>query len=152
VLKGIVKSRLNVIISGGTGSGKTTLLNVLSRFIPEEERIVPSRMPPSFSSSRSTWCGWKPGRQYRGKGEVVQRDLVKNSLRMRPDRIIVGEVRAKRPSTCFRHEHRPRRVVTTIHANSARDSLMRLETMVAMANLEIPSEFLRRYMRRPSTW
>ena len=148
VLKGIVKARLNVIISGGTGSGKTTLLNVLSRFIPEEERIVTIEDAAELQLKQDhlVRLETRPP-NIEGKGEVIQRDLVKNSLRMRPDRIIVGEVRGKEAFDMLQamntgHDGS----LTTIHANSARDSLMRLETMVAMANLEIPSEFLRKYI------
>ncbi len=148
LLKGIVKARLNVIISGGTGSGKTTLLNVLSRFIPEEERIVTVEDAAELQLKQDhlVRLETRPP-NIEGKGEVVQRDLVRNSLRMRPDRIIVGEVRGKEAFDMLQamntgHDGS----LTTIHANSARDSLMRLETMVAMANLEIPSEFLRRYI------
>ncbi len=148
ILKGIVRARLNVIISGGTGSGKTTLLNVLSRFIPEEERIVTieDAAELQLKQEHRVRLETRPP-NIEGKGEVVQRDLVRNSLRMRPDRIIVGEVRGKETFDMLQamntgHDGS----LTTIHANSARDALMRLETMVAMANLEIPSEFLRRYI------
>ncbi len=148
ILKGIVRARLNVIISGGTGSGKTTLLNVLSRFIPEEERIVTIEDAAELQLKQEhlVRLETRPP-NIEGKGEVVQRDLVRNSLRMRPDRIIVGEVRGKEAFDMLQamntgHDGS----LTTIHANSARDALMRLETMVAMANLEIPSEFLRRYI------
>jgi len=148
VLKGIVKARLNVIISGGTGSGKTTLLNVLSRFIPEEERIITIEDAAELQLKQEhvVRLETRPP-NIEGRGEVVQRDLVRNSLRMRPDRIIVGEVRGKEAFDMLQamntgHDGS----LTTIHANSPRDALMRLETMVAMANLEIPSEFLRRYI------
>ena len=148
VLKGIVKARLNVIISGGTGSGKTTLLNVLSRFIPADERIVTIEDAAELQLKQEhvVRLETRPP-NIEGKGEVVQRDLVRNSLRMRPDRIIVGEVRGKEAFDMLQamntgHDGS----LTTIHANTARDALMRLETMVAMANLEIPSEFLRRYI------
>jgi pilus assembly protein CpaF len=148
ILKGIVRARLNVIISGGTGSGKTTLLNVLSRFIPEEERIVTIEDAAELQLKQTHLVRMETRPpNIEGRGEVVQRDLVRNSLRMRPDRIIVGEVRGKEAFDMLQamntgHDGS----LTTIHANSARDSLMRLETMVAMANLEIPSEFLRRYI------
>ena len=142
------KARLNVIISGGTGSGKTTLLNVLSRFIPEEERIVTIEDAAELQLKQDhvVRLETRPP-NIEGKGEVIQRDLVKNSLRMRPDRIIVGEVRGKEAFDMLQamntgHDGS----LTTIHANTARDSLMRLETMVAMANLEIPSEFFRKYI------
>jgi pilus assembly protein CpaF len=148
ILKGIVKSKLNVLISGGTGSGKTTLLNVLSRFIPEDERIVTIEDAAELQLKQEhvVRLETRPP-NIEGEGEVKQRDLVKNSLRMRPDRIIVGEVRGQEAFDMLQamntgHEGS----LTTIHANSPRDALMRLETMVAMANFDIPSEFLRRYI------
>jgi len=148
LLKGIVKAKLNVVISGGTGSGKTTLLNVLSRFIPEEERIVTIEDAAELQLKQEHVVSLETRPpNIEGKGEVVQRDLVRNSLRMRPDRIIVGEVRGQEAFDMLQamntgHDGS----LTTIHSNSPRDSLMRLETMVAMANMEIPSEFLRRYI------
>jgi pilus assembly protein CpaF len=148
LLKGIVKARLNVLISGGTGSGKTTLLNVLSRFIPADERIVTIEDSAELQLKQDhiVRLETRPP-NIEGKGEVTQRELVINSLRMRPDRIIVGEVRGKESFDMLQamntgHDGS----LTTIHANSPRDALMRLETMVAMANFEIPSEFLRRYI------
>jgi pilus assembly protein CpaF len=148
LLKGIVRSRLNVIISGGTGSGKTTLLNVLSRFIPEEERIVTIEDSAELQLKQEhlVRLETRPP-NIEGKGEITQRDLVRNSLRMRPDRIIVGEVRGKESFDMLQamntgHDGS----LTTIHSNSPRDSLMRLETMVAMAHMDIPSEFLRKYI------
>lgn len=148
VLKGIVKTRLNVLISGGTGTGKTTLLNVLSRFIPEDERIVTIEDSAELQLKQKhvVRMETRPP-NIEGKGEVTQRDLLKNSLRMRPDRIIIGEVRGQEAFDMLQamntgHDGS----ITTIHANSPRDALMRLETMVAMANLDIPTEFLRRYV------
>ena len=148
ILKGIVRSRLNVLISGGTGSGKTTFLNVLSRFIPGEERVVTIEDSAELQLKQRhvVRLETRPP-NIEGKGEVTQRELVINSLRMRPDRIIVGEVRGKEAFDMLQamntgHDGS----LTTIHANSPRDALMRLETMVAMANFEIPSEFLRRYI------
>ena len=148
ILKGVVKAKLNVLISGGTGSGKTTLLNVLSRFIPEGERIViiEDAAELQVKQEHLVRLESRPP-NIEGKGEITQRELVKNSLRMRPDRIIVGEVRGKEAFDMLQamntgHEGS----LTTVHANSPRDALMRLETMVAMANLDIPSEFLRRYV------
>ena len=148
LLKGIVRSKLNVIISGGTGSGKTTLLNVLSRFIPEEERIVTIEDAAELQLKQEhlVRLETRPP-NIEGKGEIIQRDLVRNSLRMRPDRIIVGEVRGQESFDMLQamntgHEGS----LTTIHANTPRDALIRLETMVAMANLEIPSEFTRKYI------
>jgi pilus assembly protein CpaF len=148
ILKGIVQARLNVLISGGTGSGKTTLLNVLSRFIPEKERIVTIEDAAELQLKQEhlVRLETRPP-NIEGKGEVIQRDLVRNSLRMRPDRIIVGEVRGMEAFDMLQamntgHEGS----LTTIHANSTRDALIRLETMVAMANFDIPSEFLRRFI------
>ena len=148
LLQGIVKSKLNVLISGGTGSGKTTLLNVLSRFIPEDERIITieDSAELQIKQEHTVRLETRPP-NIEGKGEIVQRDLIINSLRMRPDRIIVGEVRGKEAFDMLQamntgHEGS----LTTIHANSPRDALIRLETLVAMANLDIPSVFLRRYI------
>ncbi len=148
ILKGIVKAKLNVLISGGTGSGKTTLLNVLSRFIPENERIIiiEDAAELQVKQEHLVRLETRPP-NIEGKGEITQRDLVKNSLRMRPDRIIVGEVRGKEAFDMLQamntgHEGS----LTTVHANSPRDALMRLETMVAMANFDIPSEFLKKYV------
>jgi pilus assembly protein CpaF len=148
ILKGIIKARLNVIISGGTGSGKTTLLNILSRFIPDDERIVTIEDAAELQMKQDhvVRLETRPA-NIEGRGEVVQRDLVRNSLRMRPDRIIVGEVRGKEAFDMLQamntgHDGS----LTTIHANTPRDALMRLETMVAMANMDIPSEFLRKYV------
>ena len=148
LLKGIIKARLNTVISGGTGSGKTALLNILSRFIPGDERIITIEDAAELQLKQDhvVTLETRPP-NIEGKGEVVQRDLLRNSLRMRPDRIIVGEVRGREAFDMLQamntgHDGS----LTTIHANSPRDSLMRLETMVAMANMEIPSEFLRRYI------
>jgi pilus assembly protein CpaF len=148
ILKGIVKARLNVLISGGTGSGKTTLLNVLSRSIPEEERIVTIEDAAELQLKQQhvVRLETRPP-NIENEGEITQRDLVRNSLRMRPDRIIVGEVRGQEAFDMLQamntgHDGS----LTTIHANSPRDALMRLETMVAMANFDIPVDFLRRYI------
>ena len=148
ILKGIIKAKLNVLISGGTGSGKTTLLNVLSQYIPEAERIVTIEDAAELQLKQEHLVRMetRPS-NIEGKGEVTSRDLVRNSLRMRPDRIIVGEVRGMEAFDMLQamntgHEGS----LTTIHANTARDALMRLESMVAMANLEISSEFLRRFI------
>jgi pilus assembly protein CpaF len=148
IVKGIVKARLNIIISGGTGSGKTTLLNVISRFIPEEERIVTIEDAAELQLKQEhvVRLETRPP-NLEGKGEITQRDLVRNSLRMRPDRIIVGEVRAGESFDMLQamntgHDGS----ITTIHANSARDALMRLETQVAMANLDIPTVFIRKFI------
>jgi pilus assembly protein CpaF len=148
LLKGIVKGRLNIIISGGTGSGKTTMLNVLSRFIPEDERIVTIEDAGELQLKQEhvVRLETRPP-NIEGKGEITQRDLLKNSLRMRPDRIIVGEVRGQEAFDMLQamntgHDGS----LTTIHANSPRDALMRVGTMVAMASLDIPTEFVKRYV------
>ena len=145
ILKGIIKARLNVIISGGTGSGKTTLLNVLSRFIPGDERIVTieDAAEVQLKQDHVVSLETRPP-NIEGKGEVVQRDLLRNSLRMRPDRIIVGEVRGEEALDMLQamntgHDGS----LTTIHANSPRDSLMRLETMVLMAGMDLPIRAIR---------
>jgi pilus assembly protein CpaF len=148
LLKGIVQARLNVLISGGTGSGKTTFLNVLSRFIPEEERIVviEDATELQLKQEHNIRLETRPA-NIEGQGEISQRELVKNSLRMRPDRIIVGEVRGGEAFDMLQamntgHEGS----LTTIHANSTRDAIMRLETMVAMTQMDIPLEFMRKFI------
>ena len=148
LLMGLVKAKLNILISGGTGSGKTTFLNVLSRFIPEDERIITIEDAAELQLKQEhiVRMETRPA-NIEGKGEILQRDLVVNSLRMRPSRIILGEVRGAESFDMLQamntgHDGS----LTTIHANTPRDALMRLETMVAMANFDIPSEFLRRFI------
>ncbi|MBI5606324.1 MAG: CpaF family protein [Deltaproteobacteria bacterium] len=148
LIKGIVRARLNVLISGGTGTGKTTLLNVLSRFIPAEERIVTIEDSAELQLKQEhvVRLETRPP-NIEGKGEITQRDLVINSLRMRPDRIIVGEVRGREALDMLQamntgHDGS----LTTVHANSPRDALIRLETIVSMAGLRISVESLRRYI------
>jgi pilus assembly protein CpaF len=148
LLKGIVKARLNVLISGGTGTGKTTLLNVLSRFIPESERIITIEDSAELQLKQEhvVRLETRPP-NIEGKGEISQRDLVKNSLRMRPDRIIVGEVRGPEVLDMLQamntgHDGS----LTTIHANSPRDALMRLETLVSLSGFTIAPGFIRRYI------
>lgn len=145
VIKGIVKSRLNVLISGGTGSGKTTLLNVLSGFIPADERIVTIEDSAELQLQQPhvVRLETRPP-NIEGKGEVTQRDLVRNSLRMRPDRIIVGEVRSAEALDMLQamntgHDGS----LTTVHANTPRDALSRLETMIMMAGLKMPIKAMR---------
>jgi len=145
VLQGIVKAELNVLISGGTGSGKTTLLNVLSGFIPAEERVVTIEDSAELQLQQPhvVRLETRPP-NIEGKGEVTQRDLVRNSLRMRPDRIIVGEVRASEALDMLQamntgHDGS----LTTVHANTARDALTRLENMVSMAGLNLPAKSMR---------
>jgi pilus assembly protein CpaF len=148
LIKGIVRAKLNVLISGGTGSGKTTMLNVLSRFIPANERIVTIEDSAELQLKQDHVgrLETRPA-NIEGKGEVTQRDLVRNSLRMRPDRIIVGEVRGGEVLDMLQamntgHDGS----LSTIHANSPRDALMRLETLVAMAGLNIPALSVKRYI------
>lgn len=145
VLRGIVRAKLNVLISGGTGSGKTTLLNVISGFIPATERIVTIEDSAELQLQQPhvVRLETRPP-NIENKGEVTQRDLVRNSLRMRPDRIIVGEVRAAEALDMLQamntgHEGS----LTTIHANNARDALIRLENMVLMAGLPLPAKAMR---------
>ena len=147
-----MKARLNVLISGGTGTGKTTLLNVLSRFIPADERIVTIEDSAELQLKQEhvVRLETRPP-NIEGKGEITQRDLVRNSLRMRPDRIIVGEVRGEEVLDMLQamntgHDGS----LTTIHANSPRDALMRLETLVAMAGFEYPERVSEKiYQLRP---
>jgi pilus assembly protein CpaF len=140
-----VKGRLNVLIAGGTGSGKTTTLNVLSSFVPEDERIVTIENVAELQLQQEHVVTLESrDRNIEGKGEVGIRDLVVNALRMRPDRIIVGEVRAGEALDMLQamntgHEGS----MTTLHANSVRDALSRLETMVLMAGMELPLRAIR---------
>jgi pilus assembly protein CpaF len=148
VLNGIVHGRLNVVISGGTGTGKTTLLNILSAFVPHAERIVTIEDSAELQLQQPhvVRLETRPP-NIEGKGAVTQRDLVRNSLRMRPDRIIVGEVRGAEALDMLQamntgHDGS----LTTVHANSPRDSLSRIETMVTMTGVSIPMRALRAQM------
>jgi pilus assembly protein CpaF len=145
VLQAVVKARLNVLISGGTGAGKTTLLNVLSSHIPGDERIVTVEDSAELQLRQPhvVRLETRPP-NIEGKGEVTARSLVVNCLRMRPDRIIVGEVRGPEAVDMLQamntgHDGS----LTTLHANSPRDALSRLSTMVAMANLNLPESAVR---------
>ncbi|WP_442866751.1 CpaF family protein [Aurantiacibacter sp. MUD61] len=142
VLSAVVRSKRNVLISGGTGSGKTTMLNAMSAFIDTRERIVTIEDSAELQLQQEH-VGRLETRppNIEGRGEVTQRDLVKNALRMRPDRIIVGEVRAGEAFDMLQamntgHDGS----MTTIHANSARDSLSRLEQMIGMSGIDITSK------------
>jgi pilus assembly protein CpaF len=144
-LSACVRAKLNIIVSGGTGSGKTTLLNVLSSFIPEGERIVTIEDAAELRLHQQhvVRLEARPP-NIEGKGEVRIRDLVRNALRMRPDRIVVGEVRGGEALDMLQamntgHEGS----ISTIHANTPRDALARLETMVMMAGTELPSRAIR---------
>ena len=144
-LEACVKGRLNVVISGGTGSGKTTLLNILSSYIPESERIVTIEDAAEVQLNQEhviTLESRPPNLE--GRGQISIRDLVRNALRMRPDRIIVGEVRAGEALDMLQamntgHDGS----MTTVHANSPRDSIARIETMVMMAGMELPLKAIR---------
>lgn len=144
-LEACVKSRLNVIISGGTGSGKTTLLNILSKFIPEGERIVTIEDAAELRLHQEHIVRMETkAPDIDGKGGVMIRDLVKNSLRMRPDRIVVGEVRGGEALDMLQamntgHDGS----LTTLHANSPRDAIARLETLVLMSGLDLPVRSIR---------
>jgi pilus assembly protein CpaF len=144
-LAAAVQSRCNILISGGTGSGKTTLLNCLSRYIPTEERVVTIEDAAELQLQQPhvVRLETRPA-NIEGKGEVNQRDLVKNCLRMRPDRIIIGEVRSGEALDMLQamntgHDGS----MTTVHANNTRDALARLEVMIAMAGYDIPMRALR---------
>ncbi len=148
LFKGIVQARLNVLIAGGTGTGKTTLLNVLSRFIPYDERIITIEDSAELQLKQDhvVRLETRPA-NVEGKGAITQRDLVRNSLRMRPNRIVVGEVRGAEVVDMMQamntgHDGS----LTTIHANSSRDALTRLETLVAITGLNIASDAIRRYI------
>ena len=147
-LEAAVKSKMNILVCGGTGSGKTTLLNILSSFIPSEERIITIEDAAELKLSQPHVISLETRTtNYESSGEVTIRDLVRNSLRMRPDRIIVGEVRGGEAFDMLQamntgHEGS----LTTLHANSNIDALHRLETMVLMANIDIPVKAVREYI------
>jgi pilus assembly protein CpaF len=144
-LRACVRLRLNTIISGGTGTGKTTLLNALSAYIPSTERIITIEDPTELKLQQPHVIAMEARPpNIEGQHQVTQRDLVRNSLRMRPDRIIVGEVRAGEAFDMLQamntgHEGS----LTTVHANSARDALSRIENMVLMAGLDLPIRAIR---------
>jgi pilus assembly protein CpaF len=146
LLIGCVKARLNILISGGTGAGKTTLLNVLSSYISNKERIVTIEDAAELQLHQDHVVRLETRRpNIEGKGAIHQRQLVINSLRMRPDRIVIGEVRGEEALDMLQamntgHDGS----LTTVHANSPRDALARLDTMVAMSNLNIPALAVRR--------
>ncbi len=148
LLRGIVEARLNVLISGGTGCGKTTILNILSGFIPADERIVTIEDSAELQLRQEhvVRLETRPP-NVEGRGEVSQRELVKNCLRMRPDRIVMGEVRSGECLDMLQamntgHDGS----LTTIHANTPRDCLTRVETLVAMAGLNLATKALRHYV------
>ena len=147
-IEACVKAKLNIIVCGGTGSGKTTLLNVMSSFIGNDERIITIEDAAELRLEQEHVISLETRKSnYEGSGEVTIRDLVINSLRMRPDRIIVGEVRGKEAFDMMQamntgHEGS----MTTLHANGPKDALNRLETMVLMAGMEIPVSAIREYI------
>jgi len=145
LLSGCVKARLNILISGGTGSGKTTLLNALSSFIPSDERLITIEDAAELRLQQEhvVRLETRPPNS-EGRGEVLARDLVKNALRMRPDRIVVGEVRSAEALDMLQamntgHEGS----LSTVHSNSPRDALARLETMILMAGTNLPQRAMR---------
>jgi pilus assembly protein CpaF len=145
LLQGIVKARLNTLICGGTGSGKTTLLNAMSSFIPVSERVVTIEDAAELQllQPHVVRLETRPA-NIEGKGEISQRELVKNALRMRPDRIVVGEVRGAEVMDMLQamntgHDGS----LTTIHANSSRDALHRLETLMLMSGVNLPNRVMR---------
>jgi pilus assembly protein CpaF len=145
VLQAIVRAKANILISGGTGSGKTTLLNILSGFIPDKERIVTIEDSAELQLQQRhvVRLETRPP-NIEGQGEITQRSLVRNTLRMRPDRIIVGEVRGAEVIDMLQamntgHDGS----MTTIHANSSRDALIRLETMISLSGITIQEQAMR---------
>jgi pilus assembly protein CpaF len=145
LLEGALKARLNIIISGGTGSGKTTLLNILSSFIPHEDRIVTIEDAAELQLQQEhvVRLETRPP-NIEGRGEVRATDLVRNALRMRPDRILIGECRGPEALDMLQamntgHEGS----LTTIHANTPRDAVARLETMIMMSGFELPAKAMR---------
>ena len=143
-----IRLKLNIVISGGTGTGKTTLLNCLSAFIPSSERVVTIEDPVELKLQQRHVISMEARPpNIEGKNEVTQRDLVRNTLRMRPDRIIVGEVRGAEAFDMMQamntgHEGS----LTTVHANSTRDALARIENMILMAGLDLPIRAIREQM------
>jgi pilus assembly protein CpaF len=144
-IKSIAMAKLNVLISGGTGAGKTTMLNIFSGFIPSSERIITIEDSAELQLQQEHVCRLETRPpNIEGKGEVTQRDLVRNCLRMRPDRVIVGEVRGPEVIDMLQamntgHEGS----MTTIHANSARDALLRMETMISLSGITIQEKAMR---------
>ena len=149
-LEACVQAKLNIIICGGTGSGKTTLLNVLSAFIHNDERIITIEDAAELRLKQKHVISLETRLvNYEGTGEITIRDLVINSLRMRPDRIIVGEVRGKEAFDMLQAMNTGHTgSLTTMHANSPVDALNRLETMILMAGMEIPIPAIREYIEK----
>ncbi|MGE5455656.1 MAG: CpaF family protein [Ignavibacteriales bacterium] len=147
-LEACVKAKLNIVIVGGTGAGKTTLLNVLSSFIGDDERIITIEDAAELRLKQNHVISLETRlTNYEGEGEITIRDLVINSLRMRPDRIIVGEVRGKEAFDMLQAMNTGHTgSLTTMHANSPEDGLNRLETMILMAGMAIPIKAIREYI------
>lgn len=147
-LEACVLAKLNIIICGGTGSGKTTLLNVLSTFINDDERIITIEDAAELKLRQNHVISLETRLvNYEGEGKITIRDLVRNSLRMRPDRIIVGEVRGKESFDMLQAMNTGHNgSLTTLHANGPADALDRLETMILMAGMEIPIRAIRGYI------
>ncbi len=145
MLHGLIKAKVNILISGGTGAGKTTLLNILWGYIPETERVVTIEDAAELQMQQQHVIRMETRpMNIEGKGEVTQRALVRNALRMRPDRIVIGEVRGAEAFDMLQamntgHEGS----LTTIHANTPRDAIARLENMISMANLNLPHKAAR---------
>ncbi|MBT2516654.1 CpaF family protein [Streptomyces sp. ISL-90] len=145
VLDAAVRAKLNILVSGGTGTGKTTLLNVLSAFIPSDERIITIEDAVELQLQQDHVVRLESRPQnIEGRGEITIRDLVKNSLRMRPDRIVIGEVRGGESLDMLQamntgHEGS----ISTIHANTPRDAIARMETLVLMAGMDLPLRAIR---------
>jgi pilus assembly protein CpaF len=147
-LEACVRCKINVLISGGTGSGKTTMLNVLSKWIPDDERVVTIEDAAELQLQREhvVRLETRPP-NIEGTGEVTQRDLLRNTLRMRPDRIVIGEVRGAETIDMLQamntgHEGS----MTTVHANTPRDALRRVENMVSLSGLNFPVQAIRQQM------
>src|SRR5262249_12894718 len=148
VLRGAVRARLNILVSGGTGAGKTTMLNILSNAIPDDERIVTIEDSAELQLQQDhvVRLETRPA-NVEGAGQVTQRVPVRNALRMRPDRIVVGEVRGAEVLDMLQamntgHDGS----LSTVHANSSRDALSRIETMVLMSGIALPVRAMRDYM------
>ncbi len=147
-LEAAVRCKVNVVVSGGTGTGKTTLLNILSRWIPARERVITIEDAAELKLQREHVVSLETRPENtEGKGQITQRDLLRNSLRMRPDRIIIGEVRGAETLDMLQamntgHEGS----MTTIHSNSPRDALRRIENMVSMAGIQYPVNVIRDQM------
>ena len=145
VIKTIAVAKLNILISGGTGAGKTTMLNILSGYIPSSERIITIEDSAELQLQQEHVCRLETRPpNVEGKGEITQRDLVRNALRMRPDRIILGEVRGAEVIDMFQAMNTGHKgSMTTVHANTCRDALLRMETMISLSGVSIQERAMR---------